>query len=154
MEVNQAGSHTLLSTWTILGWGLGCQYNQIVQSPTSQAPVSGSAGYFLFSSSIPSLTLNRHNLATSSPYPYFFSFDILSLFFLYLLRLLSVSVRLLTLFSMLSSLWGSSFKNLTASTSTLSTARILVWRAGNSPNEIHTEKHAWKNCRIIFKLSH
>ncbi len=52
---------------------------------------------------------------------------------LYLRRSLSVSVRVRTLFSMLSSLCGSSLRNFTASTSTLSTARIRDWRAGNSP---------------------
>lgn len=52
---------------------------------------------------------------------------------LYLRRFPSVSVRVRTLFSMLSSLWGSSLRNFTASTSTLSTARMRAWRAGNSP---------------------
>lgn len=73
--------------------------------------------------------------------------------FLYLLRLLRVSVRLLTLFSMLSSLWGSSLRNLTASTSTLRTERILVCSGGNSPEKTCKKIYILEKYRDFFKFS-
>lgn len=49
----------------------------------------------------------------------------------YLRMVVRVSVMVLQRFSKASSLCGSSFRNLTASTSTLSTTRILLCRPGN-----------------------
>lgn len=43
---------------SLMGWRPALPYNQTVQSPTSQTPVWGSAECFLFSSSIPALTLS------------------------------------------------------------------------------------------------
>lgn len=63
---------------------------------------------------------------------FFYSFKVL-----HLLSPLRVSVNALTLFSMLSILWGSSFKKRTASTSTLNTDRIFICSAGNSPEDMH-----------------
>lgn len=54
----------------------------------------------------------------------------------HLLSPLRVSVRALTLFSMLSILWGSSLRKRTASTSTLNTPRIFICRVGNSPKKM------------------
>lgn len=77
------------------------------------------------------------------------------LFFIcvYLRRLPSVSVRLRTLFSMLSSLCGSSLRNFTASTSTLSTARIRACSAGNSPEGGRHNKQCEKMLEISMKLA-
>ncbi len=58
---------------SLMRWRPACQYNQIVQSPTSWNPVWSSAECVLFSSSIPSLTLSPHTLAPSSLDPYFIS---------------------------------------------------------------------------------
>lgn len=49
----------------------------------------------------------------------------------YLRMAVRVSVMVLQRFNKASSLCGSSFRNLTASTSTLSTTRILLCRPGN-----------------------
>ena len=43
---------------SLMGWRQALPYNQTVQSPTSQTPVWGSSECFLFSSSIPALTLS------------------------------------------------------------------------------------------------
>lgn len=51
----------------------------------------------------------------------------------YLRNMVKVSVMPRTLWSRLSSLWGSSFRNRTASTSIRKMARILFCRVGNSP---------------------
>lgn len=140
MEVYQASLLCPHGLTSLMGWRRVCQHNQIAQSRTSQTPVRSSAECFLFSSSIPlSVTLSPRTPAPLLLIPTLSPLTFFSSSFLYLLRLLSVSVRLLTLFSMLSSLWGSSFRNLTASTSTRSTDRILVCRAGNSPEETHRE---------------
>lgn len=54
-----------------------------------------------------------------------------SVWHVYLRSMLSASVMVLQRFSRASRRWGSSFRNLTASTSTLSTTRILLCRLGN-----------------------
>lgn len=51
----------------------------------------------------------------------------------YLRNMVRVSVMLRTLCRRLSSLWGSSFRNRTASTSMRKMARILFCKVGNSP---------------------
>lgn len=81
MEVNQAGRHTPLShgMTSLIGWRLTCQYHHIVQSPTSQTPVSSRAERFLFSSSVLSLTLSPHTIEILLCY--FISFDIFSSIF-------------------------------------------------------------------------
>lgn len=126
--------HTEWPLWWDEGWRLASiikHYNL-----SHRGALCETAQRFLFLSPTPSL-----GPAPSLPgtlYPHHLLKLYSTIFWRYLLRLLSVSVRLLTLFSMLSSLCGSSFRNLTASTSTRSTARILVCKAGNSPEEKQT----------------
>ena len=60
-----------------------------------------------------------------------------------------VSVMVLQRFSSASSLWGSSFRNFTASTSTRSTTRILLCRLGNW-SIVGTEQKTAVRGRVVY----
>lgn len=70
----------------------------------------------------------------------------------YLLSSARVSVMFLQRFSKASSLNGSSFRNFTASTSTRSTTRILLWSVGNWSGQTNTHMNEYEQNYILKSL--
>lgn len=75
----------------------------------------------------------------------------ISLLFEYLRSVLRASVMVLQRFSRASRRWGSSFRNFTASTSTLSTTRILLWRLGNWSAQGGEERGISENRKLCVR---